>query len=1008
MNTLHIISHTHWDREWYQTFQQFRLKLVHLVDGLLERLEKDPGFEHFMLDGQTIILDDYLHMRPEQEAVLRQHVQSGRILIGPWHILPDMFLVGPEAHIRNLLQGARTARRFGPKMQVGYIPDPFGHPGQVPQILRGFGIQTAALWRGVDDKPCELWWQAPDGSRVLMAFLRDSYSNGASLAAGDPAQFTAQLAQAQASLAAHSAARDLLVMYGTDHMEPSPHTPAAIAYANAHLADTRVLHSTLPAYFQALSGQIAVQEQAGAEKGDAAPKPPLEEGGLPVVAGELRACSRSHLLPGVLSTRMWIKQRNAACETLLEKWAEPFSVFASLCAPPADGVPLSGEGSDRLGSPAPLIRQAWRLLMENHPHDSICGCSIDQVHAEMSVRFDQAEQIGEELTRQSLHALAGQMDTRSSGALSAVVVFNPTSAARRDLAQVELTISEEIPAFELVAADGSVVPHELVGSASGEFANLLIEKGGLREMFGNIHEGRVAGMAIVQISVGPRAPTVSLEAVVSEHGQPDVAAWKQAEQAIAALEADPGVTHFHIRARTPRASCMRFVTPEIPAHGWGVVWARPAAASPPAAPTSLSPLIRPLLPLAMRIASSAPVSRLLARLAPGEERKPPFVIENEFFRVEASPQDGTLTVTDKRSGAVYPGLNRFVDGADAGDEYNYSPPAQDTLVAAQLVSLKVLRSKLLPTLEIACRLRLPARLAADRVSRAAEMVEMPITSRVTLALGVARLDIQTEIENRAADHRLRVHFPAPFAAAEADHDGHFEVVRRRIGVPEKGPGWVEDPRPETHQRAFTDVSNGQIGLMVANRGLPEVEARPTPGGAEIALTLLRCVGWLSRDDLPVRRGHAGPGTETPEAQMPGRWVFEYAVIPHPGGWQAACHQAYAFAAPLRAIPAGLHPGELPAGGAFIAHSPAEFVLSAVKEAEDGSGWLVRGVNLTGSPVEVTLRPWRPFASAARTNLAEEPLSPLAVGEDGAVHFQAGGHEVVGVNFHYGTIFTTGV
>jgi mannosylglycerate hydrolase len=227
MNTLHIISHTHWDREWYLTFQQFRLKLVHLVDGLLETLEQNPDFEHFMLDGQTIVLDDYLQMRPENEAVIRQHVQSGRILIGPWHILPDMFLVSPEAHIRNLLQGARTASRFGPSMPVGYIPDPFGHPGQVPQILHGFGITTASVWRGIGDLPCEFWWQAPDGSRVLMAFLRESYSNGASLPADAPTQFTTQLAQIQATLAAHSAVHDLLVMVGTDHMEPSPHTPDA-------------------------------------------------------------------------------------------------------------------------------------------------------------------------------------------------------------------------------------------------------------------------------------------------------------------------------------------------------------------------------------------------------------------------------------------------------------------------------------------------------------------------------------------------------------------------------------------------------------------------------------------------------------------------------------------------------------------------------------------------------------------------------------------------------------
>ena len=980
---LHIISHTHWDREWYLTFQQFRLKLVQLVDGLLEILDNDPEFKHFMLDGQTILLDDYLFMRPEQEERLREHVQGGRLLIGPWHILPDMFLVGAEAHIRNLLQGRRTAQKFGPLMPVGYIPDPFGHPGQIPQILRGFGIHTACVWRGLGDQPCEFWWQSPDGSRVLMAYLRESYSNGASLPADDPARFAAQLAQMRDQLSPHSASDDLLVMYGTDHMQPPLQTSQAIAYANKNLGDTQVLHSTLPLYIQALSAQIAGKQ-------------------LPLVEGELRECSRSPLLPGVLSTRMTIKQRNAQCETLLEKWVEPFGVFADLCRgdPSANAEAQESHGGSPLRAQAGLIRQAWRLLMENHPHDSICGCSIDQVANEMAPRFDQVEQIGEELARQSLERLAAHMDTQLPAALSAVVLFNPCGEARRDLVEVEVHIPEEVPAFELVDSDGGPIPYEMVGSAAGEFANLLVDKKGLRETFANIHEGRAAGVSIVKIIVGERAATVNIDAVVSEHDAPDMQAWNAAVDKITKLEADPGVTLFHIQARLQRSSRLRLVTPEIPPHGWRVLWARPAAAPAAQAPQTLSPIVRALMPLGLRLASSKLGGRILARLTEGDERKPPFVIQNEFLRLEASQKDGTLTLTDKRTGMVYSGVNRFVDGADAGDEYNYSPPAQDALVTAQLVSLKVFRSQVAPALEIACRLRLPSHLSADRKSRSYEMVDIPITSRVTLAQGVARLDVHTEIENRAKDHRLRVHFPAPFKVAAADYDGHFEVLRRKIGLPEPGKDWVEAPRPETHQRAFTDISDGSVGLMLANRGLPEVEVLNTSSGAELALTLLRCVGGLSRDDLTQRRGHAGPGTETPGAQMPGKCAFDYALIPHAGDWRSAYPEAYAFNAPLRAVTGALHAGNLPACGSFIEHSPAQFVISALKPAEDGEGWIVRGYNITAQPVRAGLRParTRPAPTAHLANMAEETLEPLPVEQDGWVHFTARGHEVVTVKF----------
>src|SRR5512138_2272897 len=248
MFTIHLVSHTHWDREWYRTFQQFRLRLVHLVDGLLELLAADRAFRHFMLDGQTIVLDDYLRMRPEAEPVLRRYVQDGRILIGPWHVLPDMFLVGPEAHVRNLLEGDRQARRFGHKMRIGYMPDSFGHIGQMPQILRGFGIDNACLWRGLDDQPTELWWQSPEGSRVLLHYLRESYSNGASLNATVPNQFVSQLKQQADSLAAQAPVHDLLIMFGTDHMEPPRETSKAIALASRQLNGYRMLHSTLPAY----------------------------------------------------------------------------------------------------------------------------------------------------------------------------------------------------------------------------------------------------------------------------------------------------------------------------------------------------------------------------------------------------------------------------------------------------------------------------------------------------------------------------------------------------------------------------------------------------------------------------------------------------------------------------------------------------------------------------------------------------------------------------------------
>ena len=148
MDQLYFVVHTHWDREWYQPFQQMRARLVTMADRMIPLVERGtiPSF-HF--DGQTIVLDDYLEMRPRAEPRLRSLIRAGKIQVGPWYVLADSFLVSGESLIRNLEIGMAIARRFGRPLDVGYLPDQFGHIAQMPQILAGFGFTTAVLWRGV-------------------------------------------------------------------------------------------------------------------------------------------------------------------------------------------------------------------------------------------------------------------------------------------------------------------------------------------------------------------------------------------------------------------------------------------------------------------------------------------------------------------------------------------------------------------------------------------------------------------------------------------------------------------------------------------------------------------------------------------------------------------------------------------------------------------------------------------------------------------------------------------
>lgn len=274
--------------------------------------------------------------------------------------------------------------------------------------------------------------------------------------------------------------------------------------------------------------------------------------------------------------------------------------------------------------------------------------------------------------------------------------------------------------------------------------------------------------------------------------------------------------------------------------------------------------------------------------------------------------------------------------------------------------------------------------------------------------GLPRVEFHTRVSNPARDHRLRVHFPVPYRPKAINCDGHFAVLQRPVEIPEAQPDWIEQPRPEVPQLAFADLSETGQGLMLANRGLPEIAALSTetglPGGAgsELALTLLRCVGWLSRDDFATRRGHAGPMLATPGAQQIGEHHFDYAIIPHAGDWQAAASLAYGFVDPLRAWPAPQpaqeEPNSLPPSGSFLQIEPAAFVLTAVKLAEDGDGWIARGCNFSDEPLQARFKPALPYGAAWRANLAERRLEEIQPGPDGWLAVQADPWQIVTLRF----------
>lgn len=420
---IHIISHTHWDREWYMPFEAHRYKLVEFFDRLLHTLDTDPSFKSFHLDGQVIVVEDYLEIRPEMRAKIEKYIAEGRLVVGPWYILQDEFLVDGESNVRNMLVGRKISAKYGKVSDTGYFPDAFGNIGQAPQILRGFGIDTVAFGRGTSPRKgdrldtgeenygkhvSEVVWRSPDGSEVIgTTFLR--WYNNANEIPSDPEKAAERIAAIRDSLTQCSVCDDLLFLNGCDHQPVQVDIGQIAEKVNEMLPDN-VMHSTYHDYFEAI-------------------RPYKDRFGIYVGELDGEYGSGWDTLANTASSRIYLKQLNTRCEALLEKAAEPLNVYSSLFA------------GDEIRRDYFLFM--WKTLLQNHPHDSICGCSVDDVHSEMVTRFKKVLAAGRSVAADELEKFTAQLDTASVGSDRVVTVFNPHGFASNEAVTVKADFPED-------------------------------------------------------------------------------------------------------------------------------------------------------------------------------------------------------------------------------------------------------------------------------------------------------------------------------------------------------------------------------------------------------------------------------------------------------------------------------------------------------------------------------------------------------------------------------------
>ena len=845
---IHIISHTHWDREWYLSFEKHRFRLVDMMDSLLETIDNDPLFRSFHLDGQIIILEDYLEIRPEMLPKIKKYIADGRLIIGPWYVLQDEFLITGEANVRNLLYGLKESKKYGSPCMLGYFPDAFGNISQAPQILNGFGITRAAFGRGIravgfdnevlkqpgfENFSSEVVWRSPDGSEAVGVLFANWYSNCNDIPK-DPEEIPAYIKRAVFAAETVSLTPHLLLMNGCDHQPVHTDIGQIIKQINdAQAIDGQLIHSNFNDYFDMIE----------AYKDD-----------MPVVTGELtsRCTDGWHVLVNTASSRIYMKRKAFEVQRDMEKWAEPLGVMCE-----AAGVPYRSE----------MAYRAWKYLMENYPHDSICGCSIDEVHAEMMVRYQKAGDITEELISREKTALASMIDTEDADG-TAVVVFNPHPWTADEFFTAEMLLPPE-----------NTIPVERFGLYDGD------EK----------------------ISA-----EIADSGVVRTYTLPD----------------DSFRKIFNVRKLTVRARAR-----EIPPLGYKTFF--------------------------IRETGSAKDEAKLSVFKTGAE--------SGVLRLDILP-DGSLKVLDKRSGQFYEGLNVFEDMGDCGTEYVFKSPENDAIVTTKNTAAGVELVTASPeraVFKITHMLSLPVSSGAE--SRSADTVPFMIESFVTMDAGIPRLDIRTRFDNNIGDHRLRAIFPSGVKSGVCFADGQFDIVERQI---EAWQGW-KNPSKCERQQAFVEMKDQSRGLLIANQGLPEYEIIDEN---HIALTLLRSVGELG-DWFHF---------QTKDAQCRGEHEVCYSVIPcGADGYVQARRQAVQFnTGELLAAQAGSQKGKLPLSYSFIDVESRHICCSALKQAEDKRGAVLRLYNPYAKKDTLRLKPSALWDTVHRTGLSEEiteELLPDALG-----------------------------
>ena len=886
MLTYNVISHTHWDREWYFSFDKFRIRLVDMMDHVLEILDRDKAYI-FHFDAQTVVLEDYLEIRPYNKGLIEKYVKQGRLIIGPWYVQNDFYLTSGEATIRNLLIGSKMAEDYGACGRIGYAPDQFGNISQLPQILQGFGVDNFIFGRGYQhmdwkdqewvlrDYNSEFLWEGPDGTKLTAIYLRHWYNN-AQRFSSDTEKAMALVNANKESFEGNLGSDQMLMMNGVDHLEAQEDLLPILEAINDKLPQgENISQTTMEAYVR--------QVQNYYEK-----HPEVQ---IDVWKGELRTGLITNILQNTLSSRIYLKTKNNELQNMLEHKIERLYSLIGMYS-----------GSDTY--PKDYMHWLWKELIKNHAHDSICGCSSDLVHDNMEDRFKRIAETVNVLIDRGMAFLGdhiGRLDFDEEDVM--ILVVNPHQKPMSQPIEVEIDflLEESVEGFKIQDQQGNQIPFTVTG----------------------VREGNKNVYSPINLPGVKEVKTFTIELMASD----------------------------------------------VPSIGFVVLR-----------------VIKDLEPIKINLQESELVEQ--------------GALINEYIAVSIS-DEGIISMTDLACKNHYTNFLTLIDEGNVGDNYRQRSPRNDRVIDFTDLIPTIHKIKATPR-ETAYRIsyypELPIAYDFDLDIRSEETIICPVHMTLSLSQDSKWLEVDLSIDNRVVDHRLRVCINTGVPSEISYGSIPFDLIdhSRQTMVDEVN-------NDDQANSGFIAMCDSTSGMAIFNKGIYEYEHLSGQEAGTIALTVLSATGYIQRkyDSL----GEINPQVIAPGGNCLREVHVSFALCPMNS--KTSMEKAYLmselYQTPLMTIVQPVDQRKFNGGRPAVQGSSVSdifyrkdtlpnmrlsgigegvkiegkgIILSALKAAEDGNGWVVRLYNITDEDQACRVSFCKEISEASLVSLEEKEHSPL--------------------------------